>query len=179
MAKRRLQSRHRRGPRNMGPDMTVRPVPITTPRCCTHPTGMKWVQAKDCLWRATNWPCTSGWPSSSFHNQGPTRGSTAPRLTTNVRKTIEEAQEATLTLCQAINPSSTKKHLSSHPESSGEETRGLPYRRAPTPPTRPQRSPRPPPPTPPHWRPSGAAKEIQIAHNQQMVKTHHPVRPLT
>ena len=54
-----------------------------------------------------------------------------------------------------------------------------PYWRAPTHPIRPQRSPRPPPPTPPHRRPSGASKEIQIAHNQRTVKLSPQVRPPT
>ena len=35
-------------------------------------------------------------------NQGPTWGPTAPRLTTNMRKTVEEDQEAALNLYQAI-----------------------------------------------------------------------------
>ena len=37
-----------------------------------------------------------------FCNQGPTRGYNAPKITTNVSETIEDSQEASPTLCQAI-----------------------------------------------------------------------------
>ena len=73
----------------------------------------------------------------------------------------------------------TQTNQSSHPASSREDPSGLPYRSASTPPTRPQLSLRTPTPILPYRRPSGAAKEIHIAHNQQTVKTRHPVRPPT
>ena len=102
MAKRGLQLSQLASPRNMGPAVTAGPVPLTTPQCCTHRAGVKFVQAKACPCQSTNRPWTSGWPSDNFRNQGPTRAPTAPRFTTNVSKTIEEAQEAAPTLCQAI-----------------------------------------------------------------------------
>ena len=73
----------------------------------------------------------------------------------------------------------TQAHWCYHKAYSQEDPSGLPYRHAPIPPTWPQRSPRRPPPTPSHRRPSGAAKEIKILHDQQRVKPGHPVRPPT
>ena len=56
--------------------------------------GVKCVQANACPFQAVNRPCTSGFPSDNCHNQGPTRGPNAPRLTNNENETIKEAQEA-------------------------------------------------------------------------------------
>ena len=152
MDKCRMQIRQQAPPRNMGTAMTSGPVPLTTPKCCTHRPGMRCVQSNACPCQAANCPCTRGYPSDNCRNQGPTQGPTEPRLTTNVSETIEDSQEA------ATQSSSTKTHQSSHPASSWENMSGLPYQRMPTPPTRPQCSPRPPPLTPPHRRLPGAAK---------------------
>ena len=67
-----------------------------------HWPGVKCVHANACPCRSANFPCTSGCPSENFCNWGPKRAPTAPRLTTNVSQTIEEAQKAAPTLCQAI-----------------------------------------------------------------------------
>ena len=76
----------------MGTTVNNKPVPLMTPKCCTHRVGVKYVQANTCPCQAANFPCTCGCPSDNFHNQGPTQGPTAPRLTTNVSETIKEAQ---------------------------------------------------------------------------------------
>ena len=73
----------------------------------------------------------------------------------------------------------TKTHRRSHSEPPWEEMGVLCYRHATTPPMWPQHSLRPPPLTLPHWRTLGAAKNIQIAHDQWMVKPRHPVRLTT
>ena len=104
MADRCLWSRRQGPPRNMGPAATARPVTLTTPQCCMHRPVMKCVQANTCPCRAANCPCTSGWPLENFRNWGPTWGPTVPRLTTNMRKTIEDTQEAAPIICQAIDP---------------------------------------------------------------------------
>ena len=104
VAERRLQSRHRGAPRNMGRVVNAGPVPLSTPQCCTHHLGVKYVQANACPFWAANRPCTSGYPLDNCRNQVPTQGPTAPRLTTNVSETIEEDQESGPTLCQAIKP---------------------------------------------------------------------------
>ena len=56
--------------------------------------------------------------------------------------------------CSSFTPT----YWRSHPESSLEETSGMPYRRVQTLPTRPHPSPRPSPLTPPHRRPSVVSK---------------------
>ena len=100
MAERRLQG----APRNTGPAAAAGPMPLTIPQCCTHRPGVKCVQTNACPCRAANRPYTSGCPSENCRNRGPTRAPTAPRRTTNVSQTTEEAQEAAPTLCQAITP---------------------------------------------------------------------------
>ena len=104
MAGRRLWCSQQRAHRNMGPAATADIIHLTTSQLCTHRPDVNYVQANACPCRAANLPCTSGFPSYNFRNQGPMRGPTAPSLTTNVRKTIEEAQEAAPTLWQAIAP---------------------------------------------------------------------------
>ena len=61
------------------------------------------MHANACPFWDANRPCMNGCPSDSFYNRGPTRAPTAQRLTTNVSETIQEAQEADPTLCQAID----------------------------------------------------------------------------
>ena len=104
MAKRRLRRCQKGPPRNTGTAATARPLPLTTPQCSTHWTVLKCVQANACPCRAANRPCTGVFPSDNCRNHGLTRGPTAPRLTNNASETIAEAQEATPTLCQAIDP---------------------------------------------------------------------------
>ena len=65
---------------------------------------MKCVHANAYPCWAANCPFMSGCSSDYFCNQGPTRAPTAPKIMTNMRNTIEEAQEATPILCQAISP---------------------------------------------------------------------------
>ena len=86
---------------NTRPAVTAGPVPLTTTQCFTHRPGVKCVQSNTCPCRVANRPCTSGFQSEVFRNRGPTWDPTSPRLTTNVSKNIEEAQEAALTLCRA------------------------------------------------------------------------------
>ena len=102
MAECRLRSRLRGGARNSGPSMTAGPVPLITPQWCTNRPGMKSVQASAFPFRASNCPCTNGFPSENCRNRGPTRAPTAPRLTINVSENIEEAQEAAPNLCWSI-----------------------------------------------------------------------------
>ena len=104
MAERCLQIRLQGGARNMGPSVTSVPVPLMTPQCCTHRLSVKCVQANACPCQTANRPCMSSCPSENCRNRGSTWGPTAPRLTTNVSETIEEAQEAAPIICQAINP---------------------------------------------------------------------------
>ena len=79
-------------------------LPLTTPQCCTHWLGMKFVQANACPYRSANCLYTIGCPSDNCYNQGLTQVPTVSRLTTNVIKTIEEAQKFALTLCHAFSP---------------------------------------------------------------------------
>ena len=104
MAERRQWSRLWVTPRNTGPVVTSVPVTLTTPQFCTHWVGMKRVQANVCLCRSVNCLCTSSCPSENCRNRVPTRAPTAPSLTTNVIKNIEESQEAALNLSRAIPP---------------------------------------------------------------------------
>ena len=94
----------RGAPRNTGPAVNAIPVPLTTPQCCTHRTGVKCVHANTCPCRAANIPCTSGCPSENCHNWGPTRAPTVPRFKTNVSENIKEVQEYAPNLCHAIPP---------------------------------------------------------------------------
>ena len=104
MAKCRQWSRLQGPQRNTGPAVTAGPVPLITPKCCTHRRVVKWVQANACPCRAANRPCTNDCPSKTCRNRGHTWVPTAPRLTDNMRRHIEEAQEVAPTLCHAIPP---------------------------------------------------------------------------
>ena len=88
----------------MEPAATARSVPLKTPHFYTHWSGVKCVQANAYPRRASNIPCTSGHLSDHCRNQDPTQVPKGPRLTTNMRETIKEAQEAAPTLYQAIEP---------------------------------------------------------------------------
>ena len=87
----------------MGSSVTSRHVPLTTPQCCTHWPGEKCIQVNACPCWAVNHPCTSGCPLDHCRNQVRTQVPTATRLAANLGATIEEAQEAAPTLCQAID----------------------------------------------------------------------------
>ena len=155
-------------------------APLTVPQCCTHQLGMECVQVNRFLCQATNCPCTSDCPLENCRNWDPIWAPTEQRLTTNVSQNTKEAQEVVRSSIRPPPRSSfTQTHRHSRLAYSQEDPSGLPYRHAPTPPTRFQCSPRPPPPTLALRRLSGAAKEIQIAHNQRKAKTCPPVRPPT
>ena len=102
MAERRMWRSQRGEPRNMGPTAIARPVTLTTPHWCMHWPVVKCVQTNACPFRSANLSCTSVFPSDNCCNQGPTRSSTVPRITTNVRETIKESQDSAPILCQAI-----------------------------------------------------------------------------
>ena len=104
MDEHRQRSRLRGGQETRGTTVTAGPAPLTTPQCCTHRPGVNCVQANACPCRAANRTYTSGCPLENFRNQGPTRAPTAPRLTANASKIIEEAQEAAPTLYHTIPP---------------------------------------------------------------------------
>ena len=101
MAERRQRIRLWGDPRNTGPAVTARPVYLIISQWCTRRPGVKCVQSNACPCRAANHPCTSGYPSENCRNRGPTQDPTEPRLTTNMSKNIDEAQEAASTLCCA------------------------------------------------------------------------------
>ena len=98
MAERRQRSRLQGPPRNTGTAVTAGPLPLTTPQCCTHRPGVKYVQANACPYRSANRLCTSGCPSENCRNRGSTQASTTPTLTTNESENVEEDQEAAPTL---------------------------------------------------------------------------------
>ena len=77
------------GPRNAVPSVTAGPVPLTITQWCTHRTGVKFVQANECPFRADNCPCESGFTSENYHNRGHMWAPTASSLTTNVSQNIE------------------------------------------------------------------------------------------
>ena len=88
----------------MVPAVTAGPVPLTKPQCIYHWANVKCVQANACPFRATNTPYTNGCPLENCHKRGPTQAPTAPTLTTNMSKNIEEAKETAPTLCHATPP---------------------------------------------------------------------------
>ena len=182
--------RQRECARKVGPYKTAGPVPLKNPQCCTYQKGLKYVQANACPCRSANRLCTSSFSSEDFSNRVPTRtlppwgrprAPTTLRITANVKQNIDEAHKAASILHQATPPQSsfTPTYRRYDPASPQAERSGMPYRLAPKPSTRPKCSPRPPPLTLPHQLLSEAAKEIQIAHDQRMVKSSIPDHPPT
>ena len=175
MSKRRLQSRLQGIQRNKVPVINAGPVSFTTTQCCMHRPRVKCVQANACPCRAAICPCKSGCPSGNCRNRGPTRAPTAPRLTTNVSETIEEAQEAAPIIYQAIDLVVFHQDVPAFSPSilpRGDDWPGLPVR-ADTAYAAPALTNTAAPAA------VGSGKTIQIAHDQRTVKFFHPVRPTT
>ena len=160
--------------------MTTGPVNLTTPQLFMNQPGVKCVQANACPCRAANRTCTSGCPSENCHKQGPTRSPSAPRLTTNVIKNIEESQEDALTLCHTTTPVVFHQDSPAFSPSvlrSGDKWPSLPARADTTHAAPALTETAPPDPAAPVAVGSG---KINSNHdNQRTFKPCHPVRPPT
>ena len=106
MAERHLQEL----PQETGPSGTG-PLPLTIRQCCMQWIGVKYVWFQEFLCRADNQAYRDGCILENSHNKGPTRTPTlgrmprtptAPRITTNVKRTAE-VTEANPILCQVIH----------------------------------------------------------------------------